>query len=446
MWFRRDLRLSDNPALLAAVQAAGQGGDVIALYCLDARLLKPAGAPRRAFLARSLRALDDSIGGRLVVRHGPPETVVAQVAGDAGADTVHVAEDFGPYGSERDDGVERVLADRGIQFVGTGSPYAVAPGTVRTAAGDGYKVFTPFARAWRAVGWDTPRRAPQRVRWAEGLDNDGVPDEPACAARLPDAGEDAARRAARSFSDAHLDEYPHARNEPGTDATSRLSPYLRWGAIHPRQLLAKLGRSKAHGVFRTELCWREFYADVLHHRPESARASLQPKMRAMSIDEGHDADERFAAWATGRTGFPLVDAGMRQLLAEAWMHNRVRMVVASFLVKDLHIDWTRGAAHFMQHLVDADLASNQHGWQWTAGTGTDPAPYFRIFNPTSQGERFDPDGVYVRRWVPELREVPTRFVHRPWDDPDGPPAGYPEPIVDHAIEREEALRRYAALG
>ena len=445
MWFRRDLRLSDNPALLAAVESTGANGDVIGLYCLDDRLLGPAGPARLAFLYRNLRALDESIGGRLVIRRGDPATTVAQVAREVGADTVHVTEDFGPYGTARDERVEQAVGDRDVELIRTGTPYAVPPGTIHTAAGGPYKVFGPFSRAWLAIGWPPPQPAPHLVRWAAGIASDELPAEPECCARLPSAGEQAAKSSARRFWDTHLDEYATLRNQPGADATSRLSPHLRWGTIHPRQLLAKLGRAKSHTTFRTELCWRDFYADVLHHRPDSARRSLQPKMRTMRVDTGRNADERFTAWAAGVTGFPFVDAGMRQLLAEAWMHNRVRMVVASFLVKDLHLDWTRGAAHFMHHLVDGDLASNQHGWQWTAGTGTDPTPYVRVFNPVTQGERFDPDGAYVRHWIPELRSVPSRYVHRPWESPGGPPAGYPSPIVDHATERAEALARFSAL-
>jgi deoxyribodipyrimidine photo-lyase len=224
-----------------------------------------------------------------------------------------------------------------------------------------------------------------------------------------------------------------------------LSPYLKWGCLHPRQLLAGLGRSKAENVFRTELSWREFYADVLHHDPESARRAWSPAMRSMRVDSGRLADERFDAWAEGMTGYPLVDAGMRQLLREGWMHNRVRMVTASFLVKDLHLDWTRGARHFMRHLVDGDLASNQHGWQWVAGTGTDPSPYVRVFNPVTQSRRFDPEGAYIRRYVDELAGFDARTIHEPWTVLDGPASGYPPPIVDHATEREEALRRFAEL-
>jgi deoxyribodipyrimidine photo-lyase len=247
------------------------------------------------------------------------------------------------------------------------------------------------------------------------------------------------------FLDSDVAGYGTARDLPGRDATSRLSPYLKYGCLHPRTLLARLdaaGGGTGAQTYRDELCWRDFYADVLWHRPDSARRALQERMRGMQVSTGRQADELFEAWTQGRTGFPIVDAGMRQLLAEGWMHNRVRMIVASFLVKDLHLDWGRGARWFLQHLVDGDLASNNHGWQWVAGTGTDPAPYFRIFNPTSQGEKFDPAGDYVRRYVPELGEVAGKAVHQPWKL-SPLPAGYPAPLVDHAEERAEALRRYA---
>jgi deoxyribodipyrimidine photo-lyase len=443
-WFRRDLRLADNPALVEAVHHAGTDGDVVAFFCLDQALRGPAGPARLAYLSRSLRALDESIGGRLVVRAGVPATEVPALAEQVGAEAVYAAEDFGPYGRQRDDDVHHALEEAGVELHLVGSPYAVAPGTILNGSGQPYRVFTPFSRAWRAHGWAGPVKAPARIPWADGVEGDGIPDEPRCDADLPEAGEEAAKRAARRFWDSRLAGYAAKRNDPGADATSRLSPHLKWGAIHPRQLLAKLEGGKGADTFRTELCWREFYADVLHARPDTVRQSFQEQMRTMEVDGGPSTEDRFRAWAEGRTGYPIVDAGMRQLLAEAWMHNRVRMIVASFLVKDLHLDWTRGARWFMQHLVDGDVASNQHGWQWTAGTGTDPSPYFRVFNPVGQGERFDPEGTYVRRWVPELADVPKKYVHHPWDDPDGLPPGYPPPMVDHAEERAEALRRYGA--
>ena len=242
-----------------------------------------------------------------------------------------------------------------------------------------------------------------------------------------------------------LDRYAEQRDRPDLAGTSGLGAALRWGEVHPRTLLADLGDCAGHEVFRRELAWREFYADVLHHQPGSARCSLRTELADIEVDQGPAADERFDAWAEGRTGFPFVDAGMRQLRAEGWMHNRVRMVTASFLVKDLHVDWTRGARHFMHWLRDGDLASNQHGWQWVAGTGTDAAPYFRVFNPVAQGLRYDPDGDYVRRYVPELAAVSGATAHEPWTLPGGPPDDYPDRIVDHATERDSALARYSAV-
>jgi deoxyribodipyrimidine photo-lyase len=274
-----------------------------------------------------------------------------------------------------------------------------------------------------------------------------LPPQQEVTARLPPAGEAAALEAWERFRDERLLGYGERRELPGTDGTSRLSAYLKYGCVHPRTLLADLtSDQEADGEavrrFTDELAWREFYADVVWHRPESVREPLDARTGAIQYDSGPTTDAAFTAWAEGRTGYPIVDAGMRQLLGEAYVHNRVRMIVASFLVKDLHVDWRRGARHFLQHLVDGDLASNNHGWQWVAGTGTDASPYYRVFNPTRQGQQFDPAGDYVRRWVPELRDVPTRYVHEPWLAPGGVPAGYPEPIVDHAHERRVALARY----
>jgi len=446
MWFRRDLRLSDNTALVAAAERArADGGRVVPLFCLDDVLRAPSGNARLAFLYGCLSSLDASMDGHLVVRHGDPASVVPAVAQAVSASAVFHAEDFGPYGRRRDAAVGAALAEIDVAFPCVGSPYAVPPGEVVKEDGEPFRVFTPFSKGWRAHGWSDPVAAPTNVRWADGVRSDGVPEAPKVDAELPEPGEAAAKRTARRFWDSGLATYDERRNLPGDDGTSRLSPYLKWGCIHPRQLLAKLGRSAAHATFRSELCWREFYADVLWHRPDTVRQAFLESMRAMEVDTGTATDEPFRAWAEGRTGYPIVDAAMRQLLAEGWMHNRARMIVASFLVKDLHIDWTRGALWFMRHLVDGDVASNHHGWQWVAGTGTDPAPYFRVFNPTSQGEKFDPDGTYVRRYVPELRGVRGKAVHQPWTLPGGPPNGYPAPIVDHAAERAEALRRYEAV-
>ncbi len=224
-----------------------------------------------------------------------------------------------------------------------------------------------------------------------------------------------------------------------------MSAALRWGLVHPRQLLHDLHDGGDHTHYRSELAWREFYADVLFRHPDTGWKNLNRKMDRIALDSGAKAKARFAAWCEGRTGYPIVDAGMRELTTTGWMHNRVRMIVASFLVKDLHLPWQWGAKFFMKHLVDGDLASNSHGWQWTAGTGTDAAPYFRVFNPVLQGERYDPTGDYVRRFVPELADLPTAQIHAPWAKGKGIPLGYTEPIVDHSVERDEALARYKAV-
>jgi deoxyribodipyrimidine photo-lyase len=475
LWFRRDLRLADHPALLAAADAAPRA---LALFVLDDRLLTPSGAARRIFLAGCLRELDAALGGRLLVCRGDPARVVPGVARQVGARTVHVSTDAGPYGRARDERVAAALAAGGGELVRTGSPYAVTPGRVRKADGLPYRVFTPFQRAWLAHGWRAPAATgadtldwldpptglaaplpgPVPLGSADRADRaadrahravDWTADWADCAADLPAPGEAAALRAWAAFRDGALADYERARDHPAKPGTSRLSAYLRFGCVHPRTLLADLAHpdraevpESAAGTFRAELAWRDFYADVLWHHPRTARHNADRRFDALPWDDGAESERLFTAWCEGRTGYPVVDAGMRQLRAEGWMHNRVRMIVASFLVKDLHLPWWRGARHFMRYLVDGDLASNQHGWQWTAGSGTDAAPYFRIFNPTSQGERFDPDGGYVRRYVAELREVPGKAVHQPWRLPGGPPPGYPEPIVDHAAERLEALARY----
>ncbi|KRC66210.1 deoxyribodipyrimidine photolyase [Aeromicrobium sp. Root236] len=442
MWFRRDLRLGDNPAILEAL-ASGPDG-VVPLFVLDDRLWSTRAKARTAALSVLLADLSERIGGLHVV-HGDPVEEVVRVARRVGAASVHVSADFAPYGARRDRRVEEALASHRIALVRTGSPYAVAPGRVTKADGSGYRVFTPFARAWREHGWRGPADETTDVPWIrpDGRTHE-IPDlAPPDGMTLPPLGERAALERWEAFLDDDIADYDVARDLPGDDRTSRMSVHLKWGTIHPRTMLADLAplRSKGATAYVRELAFREFYADVLHQRPDSAFGYYNPAFAAMEYDEPGDALE---AWKAGRTGIPIVDAGMRQLEAEGWMHNRVRMIVASFLVKDLHVEWQHGARHFLELLVDADLASNQHGWQWVAGCGTDAAPYFRVFNPMTQGKKFDPDGTYVRRWVPELAEVDARHVHTPWEL-DEPPAGYPAPMVDHAAERQESLRRYGAI-
>ena len=439
MWFRRDLRLHDNPALVAAVDASDDG--VAGVFVLDPALTKPSGAPRLAVLYRTLRALDEQLGGNLIVRHGTPADVLPKLAAELGADSVHCAHDFGPYGRERDDAVAEALQD--VSLTRTGSPYAVPPGSVRNGSGSNYQVYSPFYRAWKDRGWPEPVRS-VRPDWVSAP-SDGVPADPELPAELdlPEVGEPAARAQWRDFLDGPIESYADDRDRPDREGTSRMSRHLKWGTIHPRTMLADL--TPKHDTYRKELAWREFYADVLYARPDSAREYYRPDLKGLQYDTGDSAAEHLAAWAEGRTGYPIVDAGMRQLLAEGWIHNRVRMIVASFLVKDLHLEWTDGARHFMRHLIDGDLASNNHGWQWVAGTGTDAAPYFRIFNPVLQGKKFDPDGAYVRKYVPELSGLSGKEIHEPWTAKAGAPADYPAPIVEHAHERDASLADYKRL-
>lgn len=422
LWFRRDLRLHDLPSLL---DAAAVDGEVLACYVLDPRLKSSSGPRRLQYLYDALRELRDTLGGRLLVTRGRPEQRIPKLAKAIGATSVHVSAEYTPFGRRRDDAVRDALGE--LPFEEAGSPYLVSPGRVTKDDGTPYKVFTPFYDAWRRHGWRPPARSDANsARWIDPADVPGgvdIPDagvEPA----LP-AGEKAARKQWAQFVDSGLDDYADDRNRPDLDATSRMSAHLKFGTIHPRTMAADLGRGKGAQAYLRELAFRDFYASVLHEWPDSAWWNWNKSFDAIQVD---DDRALFEAWKAGRTGFPIVDAGMRQLAETGWMHNRVRMIVASFLVKDLHLPWQWGARWFLEQLVDGDMANNQHGWQWAAGCGTDAAPYFRVFNPTTQGEKFDPDGAYIRRWVPEV------------DDDD-----YPEPIVDHAVERKEALRRYSAI-
>ena len=444
MWFRRDLRLGDNPALLDACDADG----TLPLFVLDPALWGPAGVSRRWYLARSLRSLDTALrqdGPGLSVLEGDPVARVVEAAREVGASRVHVAADYGPYGHARDEAVERALAEAGVELVRTGSPYAVAPGRIRNGSGRPYQVYTPFSRAWAEHGWRDPVDPPKDVPWLALEHPVDLPDVTLPEGlELPEAGEAVARARWQEYVEDGLSAYDDERNRPDLDSTSRMSVHLKWGEIHPRTMLADLGGRRGDGpaAYRRELAFREFYADVLFAHPESAREYLRRELAQMAYDDPRD---HLDAWREGRTGYPIVDAGMRQLRGSGWMHNRVRMIVASFLVKDLHVDWRHGARHFLHWLVDGDLASNQHGWQWVAGSGTDPAPYFRVFNPVTQGRKFDPDGAYIRRWVPELAGLSAKHVHEPWTAPDGLPDGYPEPVVDHKAERVEALARYESV-
>ena len=449
LWLRRDLRRRDHPALLAAREAAGDG-DLVVAFVVDPRLWDGGGPARRAWLAATLRATDEAFDGALTLVHGDPRRAVPELAARVGATSVHVSRETTPTGRRRDEAVAAALRESGVEWVETGTPYAVGPGLVVNGSGDPYKVFTPFSRAWRAHGWPAPAPTPRELPLRHAR-NDAdataaigaalaAPDLP----RLPDPGEDAALRTVADV----LRRCAHGiRRRPQPTRPRRHVPALA--------LPQARCRAPAHAARRPR--GGAGHGGATPTRPSSRGGSSTPTSCGTSrARPGRTCDPRCRGCGTpsrrtrsrrgrtGRTGYPVVDAGMRQLLAEGWMHNRVRMITASFLTKDLHVWWPVGARHFLDHLVDGDLASNNHGWQWVAGTGTDASPYFRVFNPVTQGRRFDPDGDYVRRWVPELAHVPGAAVHEPWDVADGHDHGYPERIVDHAEERLEALARLAA--
>ena len=434
IWFRRDLRINDHPALLAAVESAEQ---VIPLFILDKTQIKEAGAKLLAYMAQSLRSLDESLGNNLHIIEGDQVEVLTALIKKYDVQEVHISAEYERYGAERDARVEAA----GIKLVRTGSPYAVTPGrVVKPSDATPYKVYTPFYRAWRTHGWRAPAKTPKSMKFVQPTSEyRNFPDFPLPkGVEIIKAGEAAAISRFKEFTKKGLDTYDENRNFAGIDGTSKMSSYLKFGEIHPRTLLENLGESKAHDTFRKEIAWREFYADVLFNNPMTDREYYAPRFADMRYDE---PGAQFKAWCEGKTGYPFVDAAMRQLIQEGWMHNRTRMVVASFLVKDLHLEWQLGERFFADHLVDYDVASNAHGWQWTAGTGTDASPYYRVFNPIEQGKRFDENGDYIRKYVPELAHLSAAEIHEPWLYLDGYSKGYPERLVDHAIERLESLER-----
>jgi deoxyribodipyrimidine photo-lyase len=514
VWFRRDLRTADHPALLAALAAADQ---VVPVFVVDRTLLegRASGPNRRAFLHGALRALArdlEALGGRLLLREGDPVTVIPALARQAAADAVYCSREHTPYARRRDSAVERALRADGRTLHPLPGVYLSDFDELRTTDGRPFRVYSPFARAAKTAAWDDPLPAPARVvvpdgageLWATGPSGSGNgglwtanPPSPGVGLRSPTGGPgpgSGGSGASRGGTDAgpggfgldgaveitppdpaaalerlgwfverRVDGYARGRNFMAADRTSRLSPYLRFGLVSPRQVAAAVARVPGvmgggrrgaehprragdRETFVNELLWRDFYGYVLYHRPESAWEHMRPELAHFEFEDDPDG---LAAWQEGRTGYPLVDAGMRQLTGQGWVHNRARMVVASFLTKHLLVDWREGARFFLQHLMDGDLPANNGGWQWVAGTGADAAPYYRIFNPVTQAAKFDPAGDYIRRWVPELAKLEPPAVFAPWQasPADLEAAGvrlgadYPHPIVDHTTARNRALAR-----
>jgi deoxyribodipyrimidine photo-lyase len=460
-WIRRDLRLTDNQALASALAHAEQ---VLPVFILDPALLASpyVGSKRLAFLLAGLRELDADLrarGSRLILREGDPHDALAALSAESGAAAIFAEEDFSPYARRRD---TRVAQQLPLDLVGGLTIHP--PGTVLKGDGSPYTVFTPFSRRWKAqtsLPTSSVLLAPVHIPTPDTIKGQPIPSEPALPAGVPfQPGEAQAQRRLGAFVDAQtapIDHYAETRNRLDLEGTSQLSPYLRFGMLSARQAvvsaLAAIDAArdeparKGAETWLNELIWREFYVHILYHFPRVRGQSFRAALRGIRWENDQAA---FAAWCQGRTGYPVVDAAMRQLIHSGWMHNRARMIVASFLVKDLLIDWRWGERWFMRHLIDGDPAANNGGWQWTAGTGTDAAPYFRIFNPVLQSKKFDPDGAYIRRWVPELINVPDKYIHEPWRMPSdiqracGCVMGqdYAHPIVDHAVMRQRVLDLY----
>jgi deoxyribodipyrimidine photo-lyase len=471
VWLRDDLRLDDNPALIAAAS----DGPVVALYVLDdsGRSGRPLGGAARWWLHHSLTRLGESFtkhGITLILRAGDPNNIVPQVAGEIGAKSVHWNRRYYAWSKPMDAAIKQSLINAGIKVESHKGNVLTEPWEIKTGSGGNFKVFTPFFRAatatcdaWAAFASDTPKMVgantscdsdaigdwnllPTKPDWSSGLAKMWTPGEAGATANL------------EAFLEGGIKGYKDNRNVPSVVGTSRLSPHIRFGEISIRRVWnaarAKMANTPAIAsdgqTFLSELGWREFSTQLIYHYEDFPDQSWKPAFRNFPWKADPVA---LAAWQKGRTGYPIVDAGMRELYATGWMHNRVRMIVASFLVKHLLQDWRAGEAWFWDTLVDADIANNAAGWQWVAGSGADASPYFRIFNPMTQGENFDPKGKYVRKWVPEIARLPDSLIHRPFDAPreilsaTGITLGhtYPLPIIDHAIGRARALEALASL-
>ncbi len=467
VWFRQDLRLTDH---LALCEALSQGRPIIPLYILEEGEAWPLGGASQWWLHYSLEALSKDIqkrGGSLILRRGDPLQVLRQVIQESGATGVFWSRRYDPSGIRTDSHIKETLKSQGLDVRSFNSHLLVEPWTLQTKQGLPYQVFTPFWKACLAfLNPEAPLGAPEHIPtysvasdplsswallpthpdWAQGLRETWHPGEKGALDRLD------------AFLDHHVESYKDKRNYPATNATSMLSPHLRWGEISPRVIWHRLHTVMAHDSkthqggqsFLSEMGWREFSYHLLYHFPFIPEKPLRASFEVFPWQEAPDL---LKAWQQGLTGYPIVDAGMRQLWRTGWMHNRVRMLVASFLVKDLLLPWQKGEEWFWDTLVDADLANNSASWQWVAGCGADAAPYFRIFNPVLQGEKFDPEGHYVREWIPELANLPKDLIHKPWTASKQRLASYgvilgqtyPYPIVDHDQARHRALQLFQTL-
>jgi deoxyribodipyrimidine photo-lyase len=444
-WIRRDLRLQDNMTLRTALSASR----ILPVFILDPQLLAATPTRRQRFLFSGLKVLDNELqrrGSYLVIRRGNPGEVLQALLNESGAQAIYAEEDFSPYARKRDQAVASALPLNLIQGQLVHHPLAVYK-----SDGKPYTVYTPFSKTWKNL---LPRNINsiytlEEIPTLPAIPSNSIPEYPQ--ERHFPAGEIEAQKRLSSFLEEDIYAYSDSRNRLDLDGTSALSPYIRFGMLGLRTIVEYARQSileapdiesqKSAQTWLNELIWREFYIHILYHFPQVQTQSFRPQYD--NIQWRNDPSE-FNAWVEGRTGYPVVDAAMRQLVATGWMHNRARMIVASFLVKNLLIDWRWGESWFMQNLLDGDLAANNGGWQWIAGSGTDAAPYFRIFNPILQSKKFDPNGDYIRKWVPELAHLDSKVIHTPWESKNAIP-GYPKSIVDHKFARERALAAYQQI-
>ena len=438
-WFRRDLRLTDNTALLAAHRAASE---VIPLYILSdwENTHTWTGAKRQQFLSECLESLAnnlDYLGGKLIIRQGEAVEQLLKLAEESGAEAIYLNQDVDPFGQ----GIEAELKKKAPIPVFSYQD-SVLHGVAEVLKGDGspYRVYTPFSKRWLPLPKTNPAGRIENIKTPDGISSLPLPTLATWKLDLADCqvvkgGEKAARERMKEALSTRISRYDDTRDIPSVPGTSRLSQDLRWGTLSIRELYSKAKKCGSQQYLK-ELAWREFYFQILHHFPEVLKLEFNADWRGLPWDE---PGRQFEAWKAGQTGFPIIDAGIRELLKTGYMHNRVRMIVAMFLTKDLHLDWRLGEQFFAQHLIDGEIASNNGGWQWSAGTGADAAPYFRIQNPWSQTKRFDPQGEYIKRWVPELTESDPKLFLAPPEDGQPIAAGYPSPIVDHADERKRTL-------